>query len=48
MAAGITAAVAGAYLGVLWRRSAPFASDLPAALLEDAVVATLALVATRT
>ena len=48
MAAGITAAVAGAYLGSMWRRSAPFASDLPAALLEDAVVATLALVATRT
>ncbi len=48
VAAGLTSAMAGGYLGVSWRRSRPFASDLPAALLEDAVVAALALVATRT
>jgi uncharacterized membrane protein len=48
MAVGLASAAAGAYAGSRWRASAPFASDLPAALLEDAVVATLALVATRT
>jgi uncharacterized membrane protein len=48
MAVGLASAAAGAYAGSRWRASAPFASDLPAALLEDAVVATLALAATRT
>jgi uncharacterized membrane protein len=48
MASGLTSAAAGAFLGSAWRRSAPYASDLPAALLEDAAVVTLALVATRT
>lgn len=48
MAAGLTAAAAGACLGSSWRRSSPFVADLPGALAEDAVVATLALVATRT
>jgi uncharacterized membrane protein len=48
VAAGLASAAAGAYLGSRWRGAAPFASDLPAALLEDVVVATLALVATRT
>jgi uncharacterized membrane protein len=32
------AAIAGSYLGSAWRRVAPFDDDLPAALLEDAVV----------
>lgn len=48
MAAGLASAAAGAYSGSTWRASAPFASNLPAAWLEDAVVATLALLATRT
>jgi uncharacterized membrane protein len=44
---GGSAAVAGAYLGAAWRRGAPFGSDLPAALVEDAVVVLLSLAACR-
>lgn len=44
---GAAAAVAGAYAGGAWRRRAPFSSDLPAALLEDAVVVGLSWTAVR-
>lgn len=40
---GTAAAVAGSYAGSAWRARAPFPSDVPAALVEDAVVASLCL-----
>lgn len=46
-AVGGLAALLGAYLGSAWRRGAPFGSDLPAALIEDAVVASLSWAACR-
>jgi uncharacterized membrane protein len=42
--AGVAGALLGARLGAAWRASAPFSADLPAALIEDAVVLTLAAV----
>lgn len=47
LVAGGAGAVAGSYLGSAWRASAPFASDVPAALLEDAAVLAAASVAVR-
>jgi uncharacterized membrane protein len=44
---GGAAALLGGYVGSAWRSRTPFASDLPAALLEDGVVAVLSWAACR-
>lgn len=41
------AAVLSSYLGSAWRRRAPFGSDLPAAVVEDALVILLSWAACR-
>jgi uncharacterized membrane protein len=44
---GAAAAGVGSHLGAAWRRRSPIGSDLPAALVEDLVVATLVYVGCR-